>query len=73
MSEDRAKFIEFITGLSDADGETALLLRQTPKRNAMGEIIYHGDGVPNATFPAFLPEKAKIKEGEAWYINTGQR
>ena len=71
MSEDRAKFIEFITGLSDADGETALLLRQTPKRNAMGEIIYHGDGVPNATFPAFLPEKAKIKEGEAWYINTG--
>lgn len=70
MSEDRAKFIDFITGLVDADGETALLLRQTPAL-VDGQIVYHGDGVPKATFPAFLPEKAKIKDGEAWYVNTG--
>ena len=70
MSEDRTQFIEFVTGLVDADGETALLLHQKPKREN-GEIIYHGDGVPKAAFPAFIPEKAKIKDGEAWYINTG--
>ena len=70
MSEDRTKFIEFITGLADAEGETALLLRQTPAL-VDGEIVYHGDGVPKATFPAFLPHKARIKDGEAWYVNTG--
>lgn len=70
MSEDRTKFIEFITGLVDAEGETALLLRQTPAL-VDGEIVYHGDGVPKATFPAFLPHKARIKDGEAWYVNTG--
>ena len=42
MSEDRTKFIEFITGLVDADGETALLLRQTPAL-VDGQIVYHGD------------------------------
>lgn len=70
MSEDRTKFIEFVTGLVDADGETALLLRQTPAL-VDGQIVYHGDGVPKATFPAFLPHKARIKDGEAWYVNTG--
>ena len=70
MSEDRTKFIEFITGLVDAEGETALLLRQTPAL-VDGQIVYHGDGVPKATFPAFLPHKARIKDGEAWYVNTG--
>ena len=70
MSEDRTQFIEFVTGLVDADGETALLLRQKPKLEN-GEIVYHGDGAPKATFPAFMPEKAKVKDGEAWYINTG--
>lgn len=70
MSEDRVKFIEFITGLVDAEGETALMLRQKPTL-VDGQIVYHGDGAPKATFPAFLPEKAKVKDGEAWYINTG--
>lgn len=70
MSEDRTKFIEFVTGLADAEGETALLLRQTPAL-VDGQIVYHGDGVPKATFPAFLPHKARIKDGEAWYVNTG--
>jgi hypothetical protein len=71
MSEDRNKFIDFITGLSFTDGETALLLHQKPKRDSEGNFIYHGDGVPSATFPSFLPSKAKIKDGEAWYVNTG--
>ena len=70
MSEDRTKFIEFITGLVDAVGETALLLHQKPQR-VDGEIVYHGDGVPKATFPAYMPEKARIKDGDAWYVNTG--
>ena len=70
MSEARDKFLAFITGLADVDGETALLLRQKPTL-VNGEIIYHGDGAPKATFPAFLPAKAKIKPGEAWYVNTG--
>ena len=71
MSEDRTKFIEFITSLGDVDGETALFLHQKPKRDADGEIIYHGDGVPQATWPAYYPAKAKAKAGEAWYVNTG--
>jgi hypothetical protein len=70
MSEDRNKFIEFVTGLAFTEGETALLLRQKPTL-VDGEMVYHGDGVPKATFPAYLPEKAKIKDGEAWYVNTG--
>ena len=71
MSEDRTKFIEFITKLSDVDGETALLLLQKPKRDDQGELIYHGDGVPKASFPAYLPDKARFKDGDAWYVNTG--
>ena len=70
MSEDRTQFIEYITNLAAEDGETALLLRQKPVMVA-GQMVYHGDGVPKATFPAFMPHKAKVKDGEAWYINTG--
>jgi len=71
MIEDRLKFIGYVTGLATEMGETALLLRQKPKHDADGNMVYHADGVPAATFPSFLPERAKIKEGEAWYINTG--
>jgi hypothetical protein len=70
MSEDRIKFIEYVTGLAVEDGETALLLRQKPTL-VNGEIAYHGDGVPRATFPSFMPGNANIKPGDAWYINTG--
>ncbi len=70
MSEDRINFIEYISKLSTETGETALLLRQKPVL-ADGQMVYHGDGVPKATFPAFLPSKAKIKPGDAWYVNTG--
>ena len=71
MSEDRDQFIEFITNLGDVDGETALLLLQKPSKDGDGNLIYHGDGVPKASFPAYYPSKAKIKDGEAWYVNTG--
>ena len=70
MSEDRTKFLEYVTKLSTETGETALLLRQKPAL-ADGQMIYHGDGVPKASFPAFLPAKANIKRGDAWYVNTG--
>ena len=70
MSEDRTKFIDFVTGLVDAEGETALMLRQKPTL-VDGQIIYHGDGAPKAAWITTLPEKAKIKDDEAWYINTG--
>jgi hypothetical protein len=70
MSEDRDTFIEYITGLCTEQGETALLLRQKPVMQN-GEMVYHADGAPKATFPAFIPESARIKDGQAWYVNTG--
>ena len=70
MTTGAEEFIKYISGLVGADGETALILRQKPVLSD-GELQYHGDGVPKATFPAFLPEKAKIKDGDSWYINTG--
>ena len=57
MSEDRIKFIEYVTGLAFETGETALLLKQKPTLVG-GEMVYHGDGAPKATFPSFLPAKA---------------
>ena len=71
MSEDRTKFIEYITGLACEDGETALLLRQKPRFDSDGNMLFHADGAPHATFPSFMPEKAKVREGESWYVNTG--
>ena len=72
MSEDRQKFVDYIVGLAAGTvGETALLVRQKPTHDSEGNFIFHADGAPKATFPAFLPEKARIKEGEAWYVNTG--
>ena len=41
MSEDRTKFIEYITKLGDVEGETALLLRQKPTL-VNGEMVYEG-------------------------------
>jgi hypothetical protein len=72
MSEDRTKFIDYIIGLAaDTVGETALVVRQKPQHDSDGNLMYHSDGAPKATFPAFLPEKTRMKEGEAWYVNTG--
>ena len=62
------ELLDYLVKLAPA-GETALIVRQTP-RHSGGEIKYHADGAPVATFPAFLPTH-KRKDGEAWYINTG--
>ena len=62
------QFLDYVTGLAP-QGETALVVRQTPRLQG-GEIQYHADGAPKATFPAFLPSH-KRKDGEAWYVNTG--
>jgi hypothetical protein len=61
-------FLEYLTGLAP-EGETALIVRQKPVM-VNGEIQYHADGAPKATFPAFLPSHRR-REGEAWYVNTG--
>ena len=61
-------FLDYIVGLAPK-GETALIVRQTP-RLQNGEMQYHADGAPKATFPAFLPTH-KRKPDEAWYVNTG--
>ena len=60
--------VEYLTGLAP-QGETALIVRQKPTLRD-GEIQYHSDGAPKATFPAFLPNH-KRRDGESWYINTG--
>ena len=62
------ELLDYLVKLAPA-GETALIVRQTP-RHSGGEVKYHADGAPVATFPAFLPTH-KRKAGEAWYINTG--
>ena len=51
------RFIDFIASLAP-EGETALVVRQKPRR----------DG--SYTWPAFLPD-VRLKDGEAWYANTG--
>ena len=55
-------FLEYLTKLAPA-GETALILRQKPTLRD-GKIQYYDDGVPKATFPAFLPNH-KRRDGES--------
>jgi len=61
-------FLEYITGLA-LEGETALIVRQKPQLQG-GELQFHADGVIKCTWPSFLPSH-KMREGEAWYGNTG--
>ncbi|NDB67467.1 MAG: hypothetical protein EB015_05560 [Methylocystaceae bacterium] len=64
------EFLNKIMSLAESDDETMLLLKQvvTPVN---GEIEYYSDGTPRSVYPAYLPRRAKIKDGESWYINTG--
>ena len=62
-------FVDFLKSLS-FDGETALFTKQILKKRD-GEVHYFPDGTPESTYPAFLPEQARIKEGDSWYGNTG--
>lgn len=60
-------FLEFITQLAP-QGETALIVRQKPQLKD-GELQLHADGAIKCTWPAYLPSH-RMKDGEAWYINT---
>jgi hypothetical protein len=63
------EFIDYICGLA-GEGETALFVRQKPQLKD-GAIQFHADGAIVATWPAYYPDKHKIKAGQAWYGNTG--
>ena len=62
-------FEQYIIDLAP-EGETALFVRQKPRRDANGELQYHADGALKASWPAMLPDLSKVREG-AWYGNTG--
>ena len=63
-----AEFIEWLASLAP-EGETALIVRQTPRRGEGGEVLLHPDGAVKATWPAFLPTR-RVKADEAWFGNT---
>ena len=67
---DSKNFIDFICSLAP-EGETALLLKQKLQRDDDGNVIYHGDGAPKSFFLPYAPDRARIKDNEAWYVNTG--
>lgn len=60
-------FIEWFAKLAP-EGETALIVRQVPKR-VDGVVQLHPDGAVKATWPSYLPTK-RLREAEAWYGNT---
>ena len=62
------EFLNYITNIAPI-GETILFVKQKPLLNA-GELQYHNDGAIKCTWPAYLPEQAKVKKGDAWYANT---
>jgi len=64
-------FLNKIMSLAEDESETMLLIKQVVIRGEDGEIEYFNDGAPNSSYPAYLPHRAKIKDGESWYINTG--
>lgn len=61
-------FLDYITNIAP-DGESILLVKQKPLMSG-GAMQYHNDGAIKCTWPAFLPEQAKIKKTDAWYGNT---
>ena len=62
------EFLDYITNIAP-EGETVLFVRQKPLLDG-GVLQFHNDGAIKCTWPAFLPEQAKIKKGDAWYANT---
>jgi len=64
------EFLNKIMSLAESDDETMLLIRQVIQP-VDGEVVYFGDGTPRSVYPAYLPRRVKIKDGESWYINTG--
>ena len=62
------EFLKYITSIAPV-GETVLLVKQKPLLDK-GALQYHNDGAIKCTWPAYLPEQAKIKKDDAWYANT---
>jgi hypothetical protein len=62
------QFLEFLVSLAP-EGETALIVKQKPQRRD-GELQFHADGAVKCTWPAFLPDAKRIKDGDSWYGNT---
>ena len=62
------EFLNYITNIAP-EGETILFVKQKPQLVG-GVLQFHNDGAMKCTWPAFLPEKAKIKKDDAWYANT---
>ena len=62
-------FLDYLTGLAP-DGETALIVRQKAVVYD-GQQATHKDGTPKYTWPAFLPDASRIKDGQSWFVNTG--
>ena len=58
-------FLDWLISLAP-QGETPLIVRQKPKNPRS----YHADGALKCTWPAFLPDAARIKPNQAWYGNT---
>ena len=63
------QFLDYLISLAP-EGETALFVRQKPILQD-GQIQLHADGAIKATWPSFLPNKTLVKEGQAWFGNTG--
>ena len=61
-------FIDYLISIAPV-GETVLLVKQKPLLDK-GALQYHNDGAIKCTWPAYLPEQANIKKGDAWYANT---
>lgn len=68
IDTDYTRFVQWYASLAP-EGETALIVRQTPRLDADGRIQLHADGAVKATWPSFLPTH-KPKDGQAWYGNT---
>jgi hypothetical protein len=69
ITQKQTDFINYIVNLAPTK-ETALFIRQKPIYEE-GEIQLHADKSIKCTWPAYLPSTINMKEGEAWYGNTG--
>ena len=65
---EQQNFTAYLRGIAP-EGETVLFVRQKPLLDG-GVLQFHNDNAIKCTWPAFLPEQAKIKKGDAWYANT---
>lgn len=63
-------FVNYLTSIAP-EGETILLVKQTPQEDSDGSRLYHADGAPKAYFNTYLPDQYHRTSAAAWYANTG--